>query len=705
MKKITLPFIACFLSLLTSQGIQAQNVDITIEPDAANNELDVYLTANGASYTNEIFNELIFTLRWPSSANFNMGAYTANGLWSFVANVTKQGSEVTDNGSEYQSFGFAGSTSTFNSGFGLALTAGAKTLIGSISISGYGAAGLDVCSFKYTNDTYTGNNNANFSVKIAGADVTGSTAARSALTSTYTGSWDNCDLSSLESGDNAVISSGTYTMTDNATVNNLDINPGAALNAGTFTVTASGNITCNADNSGYGQYLGPAVTLITEQYVGSSAGWRHLGIPVSGAFGSVVSLGGAPMNYGTAPSAQQNLFTFNTSSFSWTAIANASTNIGLSGFVAYLGGTHFPVTNGIISFAGTSKDGAQGMTYNFASSPVGDVNFDGWNLFANPYPCNVDFNSLDDQDANVFSSYSVWDTENSVYQSWNGTVGTNGGQQYIAPGQAIWVKSASGNGTSFDFAEADRTTSGGNAFVGNFKTTATSTVPLIRLSASTSSGGNDETVIYFPAGSSPAFDQLHGDTYKPWNTGGTNIYSHPAGSGENLAINAHGSFDPAVVIPIGFAGDTTLGVTHTISLDVTAVAPAWGTVYLEDLALNQKHDLSNGPYSFGPVPQASQHRFNISFANSSIGLEESNQLADIYAYTKEEMIYVAFENAIPAQVNVRLYNVAGQLVHQGVNVSTTNHYGIPSNKLRKGLYLIKVEAQNETREPLRVIVR
>ncbi len=713
MKKISLPIIVCFLSFLAAQSLEAQNVDITIEPDAANNELDVYLTANGASYTSEIFNELIFTLRWPSGANFNMGAYTpipfdfpAGLAWNVSAPVAKQGAEVTNSGSEYQTFGFAANTQTFNP-FGTTNTTlddGVKTLIGSIDITGYSAAGLDVCSFKYTNDTYTGNNNANLSIKIAGANVTGSTASRTGLTSTYTGSWDNCDFANLESVDNAVISSGTYTMTADATVNNLDINPGAALNAGSFTVTASGTFTCNADNTGYGQYLGSAVPLVFEQYVGNSGGWCHLGIPVSGNIGTILSLGGAPMNYSTAPSNQQNLFTFNTTTFAWDAVANAGTDIGLNGLVTFTGGTYFPVTNGLISFTGTSKDGAQSITYNFASSPVGDVNFDGWNLFANPYSCNIDFNTLDDQDGNVFSSYSVWDAQNMVYQSWNGTVGTNGGQQYIAPGQAFWIKSVGGNGTSFDFAETDRTLSGGNVFVGTFKTTAAS-VPVIRLSASTSSGGTDEAVIYFPTGSTPAFDQSSGDAFKPWNTGSTNIFTHPLGSGENLAINAYGNFDPAAVIPVGFAGDTTSGITHTIALDVTALDPAWETVYLEDLVLNQKHDLNSGPYTFAPSPLAPLHRFNVSFANSTIGLDDPTPASDIYAYTKGEMIYVAFVNATPIQADVRLYDAAGQLVHEGTGISTTSPYSIPSHKLSKGLYVIRVVTQNEIREPLRVIVR
>lgn len=690
------------LGLLVTFCIDAQNVSMTLEPDAANQRLDVYLTANGASYTSEIFDGWVFTLRWPASANFDPGVFHPDGFWSFVASPLKQGPEVTHGSYEYQPFAI-GTSNTFNANFSLVLNDGVKTKLGHIDITGYASAGLDVCSFKYDNDAYTASNNADFFIQIAGANRTGNTNARNALTSTYTGSWDNCDMANLESGDNAVISSGSYTMTANATLNNLDINPGAALNAGTFSVNASGTITCHADNTGYGQYLGPAVALVFEQYVGTSAGWRHLGIPVAGNIGSVVSLGGAPMNYSNAPVKRQNLFTFNTSTFTWSAIANASTDIGLNGFLAYVGGPYFG-TNGTITFTGTSKAGNQSATYNFSSSPVGNSNFDGWNLFANPYPCNLDFNVLDNQDAGAFSSYSIWDAQNSVYSSWNGVLGTNGGQRYIAPGQGIWIKSSGNNGVNLDFTNADRTLSGGNAFVGNFKTSTAST-PAIRLGVSSSNGARDEAVIYFPPNSTKAFDQSSGDAFKPWNQNGSNIFSYPWGSNEFLAINAYGDFDPASVIAVGFSGDTASGVSHTISLDLTDLNPTWGTVYLEDLLLNQIHNLNRGSYTFTPSALAPLHRFNISFANSTIGLDHLTGVAsDIYAYTKKEMVHLVFVDPTEARADVMMYDLSGQLVHAGKDKSTSEIYSIPSGGLAKGLYIIKVAAANKPMKNIKVLI-
>lgn len=714
MKKTT---IFLFALLISSLGLlRAQTVDITLEPNGSNT-LDVYLTANGASYSTEIFNSVLFTVRWDSTAGYDLGAYTsvpfdfgAGLAWNVSAPVVKQGAEITNGGLEYQTFGFAASTQTFNP-FGTANTKlddGVKTLIGSIDVTGASAAGLDVCSFKYSNDTYTNNNNANFYVEIAGAEITGNTAAHNSIVSTYSSSsWDVCELSNLEANDTAIISDGNYTLSSDVSLDYIEVASGAGLEVTSGTsVTLAQAIKLEADASGYGQYIGDAASIDVSQYVGTSASWRHLGIPVDGNVGDVVTLGGADMNFGTAAAAAQNLFTFNNTSFSWEAVATSTTDIGLSGLTAYAGGANFPVTDGLINFSGTSKAGNQAFTYGFASSPVGDADYDGWNLIANPYPCNVDFNTLDDQDAGVFSSYSVWDGDNAVYQSWNGSVGVNGGQQYIAAGQAFWIKSSGNDGVDFDFTEADRTFSGGNVFVGDHKTT-TGGPNVIRLTATSSTGHSDETVIYFPQGSLAAFDQTTGDAHKPWNAsaGANNLFSYPQGSNDKLAINAYGTFTHALVIPVGFSGDTTNGIQHTISLNQQELDAAWGTVYLEDLYLNVIHNLSNGDYSFAAVSGTNEHRFNLNFKANNVGLGEGTSLADdVYAYRGKDLLHVAFINPLSASCDLQLFDLAGREVYAQSAINTDEVHNIPTADLAKGMYLIKLKDNAQTAKTLKVMI-
>lgn len=521
-----------------------------------------------------------------------------------------------------------------------------------------------------------------------------------------------------------IIASGTASINDEVHCDSLAIANGATLNLNTSVsnqgklrvlsdqsaVNGSFNVHASAD--GYAQYIGPAAPLVVEQYVGNTDGWRHLGIPVSGALGAVVSLGGAPMHYATDP-AGPNLYTFETVGFSWDPVPNASTDVGLKGFIAHVGGVHFPVANGLISFTGTSKADSLGINYSFptqAAPTLGRENFEGWNLVANPYPCNIDFHTLNDQNGGIFSAYSVWDPQqgqNGVYQSYtelNGGMGVNGGQRYIAPGQGFWLKSAGSHGISFDFTNADRTFDGGSVFVGAFKTT-TASVPVIRLQAATSTGGTDETVICFPQGSVAGFHQQSGDVFKPWNAGGTNLFSYPKGSGEQLAINAYGHFDPTAVIPVGFNGDTTVGVSHTISLNTDELDAAWGKVYLEDLRLNRVHELNSGPYTFAPSPLADIHRFNVRFTNTTVGMDNPVRIAsDIYAYTREDMIHLVFVNPVEAQADVRLYAMSGQLVHEGLQVATAAPYTIPAHGLARGLYALKVGAKGKPAQSLKVII-
>lgn len=65
---------------------------------------------------------------------------------------------------------------------------------------------------------------------------------------------------------------------------------------------------------------------------------------------------------------------------------------------------------------------------------------DGWNLVANPYPCTIDWDSGSWTKTNLDDAIYVYDAANQVYMTYINGVGNNGGSQYIAPGQAFWVK-------------------------------------------------------------------------------------------------------------------------------------------------------------------------------------------------------------------------------------------------------------------------
>jgi len=182
----------------------------------------------------------------------------------------------------------------------------------------------------------------------------------------------------------------------------------------------------------------------------------------------------------------------------------------------------------------------------------------------------------------------------------------------VASGQAIRIKSPNGNGTSFDFAEADHTLNGDNVFAENFKT-ASSQSSSVKNIALTVKGGpvQDMTWIVFRGQSVDAYDSF--DAHKPRNPDpAPNIYSY-ATTGEKLAINSYGDFANTLTITVGFSGqDSTI---YTISLNLAEVDVSWGDIYLYDHFTDTLHNLTtDGDYTFTHYPQvAPEKRFQVQF--------------------------------------------------------------------------------------------
>ena len=70
---------------------------------------------------------------------------------------------------------------------------------------------------------------------------------------------------------------------------------------------------------------------------------------------------------------------------------------------------------------------------NYTSS--GDASSDGWNLMGNPYPCNLDWNKIYDQNdfSNVNPSIYQRDAKSGNYVAWNAATNTGTGSPIIAP--------------------------------------------------------------------------------------------------------------------------------------------------------------------------------------------------------------------------------------------------------------------------------
>ncbi len=198
-----------------------------------------------------------------------------------------------------------------------------------------------------------------------------------------------------------------------------------------------------------------------------------------------------------------------------------------------------------------------------AYTSSGSILNDGWNLVGNPFPSTIDWNASNGWTKNNVDG-AIYITDNGSatalqYATWNGTTGVNGGSQYIATGQAFWVKA---NGSGTPVLQADE----------NVKTPGTQTIffregapeNLLRI-ALVQGNVRDETVIHFRDDATSVFDS-HADAVKLAN--GTFNLSSVIPDGMKLAINSLAS----------------LACSEEVNLVVENVSP--GTYHLAFSELN-----------------------------------------------------------------------------------------------------------------------
>jgi len=163
----------------------------------------------------------------------------------------------------------------------------------------------------------------------------------------------------------------------------------------------------------------------------------------------------------------------------------------------------------------------------FTSS--GNVANDGWNLVGNPYASTIDWNAASGWTKTNVNG-TIYITDNGFtplrYATWNGVTGTNGGNGYIAMGQAFWVKT-SGTPTL----QANENVKAPGQSTAFFRPKATD---LLRI---TLSNGKiqDEAVIHFRDDATRGFDD-QADAWKLKNA--TLNISSLTDANEKLTINS-----------------------------------------------------------------------------------------------------------------------------------------------------------------------
>lgn len=256
---------------------------------------------------------------------------------------------------------------------------------------------------------------------------------------------------------------------------------------------------------------------------------------------------------------------------------------------------------------GRVNSGSINLPVSFTSS--GNLADDGWNLVGNPYPSTIDWNAA--------SGWNKTDIDATIYfrdnggvagqfATWNGVVGTNGGSQYIAAGQAFWVK-ANDVTPSLSVDENVKT-----AHVQSTLFRREAPDNLLRV---TLSQGNerDEAVIHFRMDASSEFD-AGADALKVANDG-FNLSTKLSGQ-DKLAINSLDLTNCSVTVPLSLDG-VTPGI-YTLSFDnSTSFTPASSVMLIDNFTQTTTDIRLNPTYSFditGDSLSLDSARFAINFS-------------------------------------------------------------------------------------------
>lgn len=333
-----------------------------------------------------------------------------------------------------------------------------------------------------------------------------------------------------------------------------------------------------------------------------------------------------------------------------------------------------PINSGTISF---------NSFVSFTSS--GTLANDGWNLVGNPYPSTINWDAAGWTKTGITDAIYMRDNGevSPIYASYVGGVGANGGSEFIATGQAFFVKS---NGGPIDFQATESVKAAGTQTT-FFREGAPNDILRIALKKD---GITDETVIRFKEEATNNFDS-NWDAYKLKNA----VFNLSSITGEiKYAINALSPFscsaEVSLVVSEAPLGAYNLQFSQFDSFDETMV------IQLKDEFLGEIVNVRTQPdYSFEVTSElASQGaRFKLLFSvekvDNTIVPEGPAELCGTASYSI----------TLPASESGVLYyaSLSGTTISEMV-VGTGNSLtiGIDQTKLAFGENNMQVYAKRST---------
>ena len=292
----------------------------------------------------------------------------------------------------------------------------------------------------------------------------------------------------------------------------------------------------------------------------------------------------------------------------------------------------------------------------------------GYHLVTNPYTASINWDTTLWVNSHLLPT--IWYLKEGSYATYNklAGVGINGGQPYIAPMQAFWVRVAEGNASGIYRTQNDLRTHQ-RPLSGN-RDDLQSGDQLLKLMVE-SDGYSDELALGFFSDASDSY----GGYDSPKRLASERLPQiYTEAGGQLLAINSMSAWEGPYEIPLCLR----FPKQDTYKLRASSLALLDGSieVILEDLEVGEQTNLrEQDTYSFRSDEGQTCNRFvlHLAEAQTAINRVDPGKL-DVYGFENQVYIKVGADRPIQQNTTITIYNLMGQkvyeasrLLHRGVN--------------------------------------
>ncbi len=441
------------------------------------------------------------------------------------------------------------------------------------------------------------------------------------------------------------------------------------------------------------RFLSPSVTTSTS----IKLNWQENAGTTAGLGTHITGVDGATNGFDTTATNNPSLYTFNNTSGAWEAVTSTLTNFtaGTPYRLMVRGdrlinlSTNTPTaTETVLRATGTLKTGNFSPTLNQAAS--------GYSFVGNPYQAPVNIKTVLDAATNM---------NTGVVYYWDPTLNARGGyvtrdltnnnnnvtsnfNQYLQPGQAVFVKKANtASAASVTITESHKSVANGVA--GVFRTTTPNDYGLLRVNLQANTNNQWDTI----EGTLAVFNNMYS-----WNTTEedaakfANLDEEVSLMQDNTSLAIAMQTNPSSTneLPIRLKNTRHTAYQWKFELsDYNGLTP-----YLVDTQNSTYTPIENNTVVPFTVNGQELNRFKIVFQNSALSIDDFAN--NIKLYPNPAKAGASFYIDGMAEATVSVYNVLGQnipvqLKSQGNAIQVT-----PTQTLSQGIYLVTVSTEGKT---------